>query len=76
MYLAYLDQHHDQLNNHIFLYNQMQQQMLMDIHHNKHELKYFKYFSFLITEKENTFFYILSGFAFFRLINFCDFSFR
>jgi hypothetical protein len=40
MYLAYLDQHHYQLNNYKFLCNQMQQQMLMDIHHNKHELKY------------------------------------
>jgi hypothetical protein len=40
MHLAYLDRHHDQLNNHKFLHNQMQQQMLMDIHHSMHELKY------------------------------------
>lgn len=39
MYLAYLDQHHVQLNNHIFLNDQMQQQMLMDIHHNMHDLE-------------------------------------
>jgi len=71
MYLAYLDQHHDQLNNHKFLYNQMQQQMLMDIHHNKHELKYYIFYN-----KKKKDFNLLSGLEFFRLINFCDFSFR
>jgi hypothetical protein len=66
MYLAYLDQHPDQLNNHRFLYNRMPQQMLMDIHHNKHELKYLFRLEFIRGIS------ILSGFAFFNRIIFFD----
>jgi hypothetical protein len=44
----------------------MPQQMLMDIHHNKHELKYLFRLEFIRGIS------ILSGFAFFNRIIFCD----